>query len=154
MGGAYKARRNIVLASHSPQFLAFGEGHLQPAVAPAIAHLTGTFLGISLILQPQLKEGISGMQTEWSASSTFARRVIRPSRMIAESGRLSQSVRYEGYKTRVEPLCRVLESQSVADDGMFYDSSGDDESDWLPWTVRRIIESGPGSRVDDVQEVP
>ena len=25
---------------------------------------------------------------------------------------------------------------------------------WPPWTVRRIIESGPGSRVDDVQEVP
>ena len=93
------------------------------------------------------------MRDEWSASSTFARKVIRLSRMIAESARLGQSVRYEDYKARVKLLCRALESLSVAEDGVFYDSSGDDESDWLPWTVRRIIESGPGSRVDDVQEV-
>ena len=119
-----------------------------------MAHLTGTFLGISLILQPQLKEGVSGMRAESSASSTFARKVIRPSRMIAESGRLSQSVRYEDCKARVELLCRALESLSVADDGVFYDSAGDDESDWPPWIVRRVIESGPGSRVHDVQEVP
>ena len=33
VGRAYEARRSAVLASHSPQFLAFGEGHLQPAVA-------------------------------------------------------------------------------------------------------------------------
>ena len=69
--------------------------------------------------------------------------------MIAESGRLSQSVRYEDCKARVELLCRALESLSVADDGVFYDSAGDDESDRPPWTVRRIIERGPGSRVDD-----
>ncbi len=66
----------------------------------------------------------------------------------------SQSVRYEDYRACVELLCRALELLSVADDGVLYDSSGDDESDWLPWTVRRIIESGPGSRVHDVQEVP
>ena len=66
----------------------------------------------------------------------------------------SQSVRYEDYKARVELLCRALELLSVADDGVFYDSAGDDESDWPPWTVRLVIESGPGSRVDDVQEVP
>ncbi len=29
--------------------------------------------------------------------------------MIAESGRLSQSVRYEDYKARIELLCRALE---------------------------------------------
>ena len=29
---------------------------------PGMAHLTGTFLGISLILQRQLKEGVSGMR--------------------------------------------------------------------------------------------
>ena len=63
---------------------------------PGMAHLTGTLLGISPILQQQLKEGVSGMRAEWSASATFARKVIRPSRMIAESGRLSQSVRVEG----------------------------------------------------------
>ena len=74
------------------------------------------------------------MRAEWSASSIFARQVIRPSCMIAES--------------------RRLESLSVADDGMFYDSDGDGESGGLPGTVRRIIESGPDSRVDDVQEVP
>ena len=48
-------------------------------------------------------------------------------------------MRYEDYRARVELLCRALELLSVADDGVFYDSSGDDESDWLPWTVRRII---------------
>ena len=32
MGRAYDARRGAVLASHPPQFLAFSEGHLQPAV--------------------------------------------------------------------------------------------------------------------------
>ena len=63
-------------------------------------------------------------------------------------------MRYEDYKARVELLCRALELLSVADDGVFYDSAGDDESDWPPWAVRLVIESGPGSRVDDVQEVP
>jgi hypothetical protein len=62
----------------------------------------------------------------------------------------SQSVRYEDYKARVELLCRALELLSVADDGVFYDSAGDDESDWAPWTVRLVIESGPGSRGEDV----
>ena len=33
VGRAYDARCRVVLASHLPQFLAFGEGHLQPAVA-------------------------------------------------------------------------------------------------------------------------
>ena len=42
----------------------------------------------------------------------------------------SQSVRYEDYKARVELLCRALELLSVTDDGVFYDSAGDDESDW------------------------
>ena len=65
-------------------------------------------------------------------------------------------MRYEDYKARVELLCRALESLSVADvnDGVFYDSAGDDESDWPPWTERRVIKSCPGSRVDDDQEVP
>ena len=62
----------------------------------------------------------------------------------------SQSVRYEDYKARVELLCRALELLPVADDGVFYDSAGDDESDWAPWTVRLVIESGPGSRGEDV----
>ena len=53
-----------------------------------MAHLTETLVGISLILQPQLKEGVSGMRAEWSASSDFARKVMRPSRMIAGSARL------------------------------------------------------------------
>ena len=53
-----------------------------------MAHLTGTLLGISLVLQPQLKEGVSVMRAEWSASSNFARMVMRPSRMIAGSARL------------------------------------------------------------------
>ena len=33
VSGADDARRGIVLASHPPQFLAFGESHLDPAVA-------------------------------------------------------------------------------------------------------------------------
>ena len=33
VGRAYEARRSAVLASHPPQFLAFGERHLQPEVA-------------------------------------------------------------------------------------------------------------------------
>ena len=63
-------------------------------------------------------------------------------------------MRYEDCKARVALLCRALELLSVADDGVFYDSTGDGESDWPPWTVQRVIESGPGSRLDDVQEVP
>ena len=51
-----------------------------------MAHLTGTFLGISPIFQRQIKEGVSRMRAEWSASSTFARKVIWPCRMIAGSG--------------------------------------------------------------------
>ena len=94
------------------------------------------------------------MREERSASSAFARKVIRPSRMIAGSGRPSQSVRCEDYKARIELHCRALEPLSVAAEGVFYDPAGNDESDWLPWTVRRVIESGPGSRVDDVQELP
>ena len=94
------------------------------------------------------------MRAEWSASSTFARNIIRPSPMIAKSGRLSQSVRYEDYKARVELQCPAQESLSVADDGVFYDSAGDDESDWPPWIVRQIIESGPGSRVDECSGGP
>ena len=58
----------------------------------------------------------------------------------------SQSVRYEDYKARVELLYRALELLSVADDGVFYDSAGDDESDWAPWTVRLVIEGRPSSR--------
>ena len=33
VGWAYVARRGVVLPSHSPQFLALSEGHLQPTVA-------------------------------------------------------------------------------------------------------------------------
>ena len=33
VGGAHEACRGVVLLAHPPQFLAFGEGHLQPAVA-------------------------------------------------------------------------------------------------------------------------
>ena len=63
-------------------------------------------------------------------------------------------MRHEDYKARVELLCRALEILSVADDGVFYDSASDDESDWPPWTVQRVIGSGPGGKVEDVQEVP
>ena len=36
---------------------------------PAMAHLTGTLLGIPLILQGQLKEGVSGMRARCAAST-------------------------------------------------------------------------------------
>ena len=36
MGSAYDARCGVVLPSHTPQFLAFGEGQLDPAVAAII----------------------------------------------------------------------------------------------------------------------
>ena len=49
-------------------------------------------------------------------------------------------MRYEDYKARFELLCRALELLSVSDDGVFY------ESDWPPWTVRRVIGSGSDSR--------
>ena len=63
-------------------------------------------------------------------------------------------VRFKDFKARADLLYRTLDLLSVADDGVFYDSAGDDESGWPPLTVRRIIVSGPGSRVDGVQEVP
>ena len=60
MGGANDSSRSIVLASHPPKFLAFGEGHLQPAVAAGNGAFDRTFLGISPILQRKGKEGVPG----------------------------------------------------------------------------------------------
>ncbi len=57
VGRAYDARRGVVLPSHPPQLLAFGEGQLQPAVAARDGAFDGIFLVISPILQRQLKEG-------------------------------------------------------------------------------------------------
>ena len=53
--GAYDARRGVVLPSHSPQFLAFGEGHLEPAVAADDGAFDWDFSGHS----PQFYNGSS-----------------------------------------------------------------------------------------------
>ena len=68
VSGADDARRGIVLASHPPQFLAFGEGHPQPAVAARDGAFDRDFSGHSPILQRQLEEG-AGMRAGCSAST-------------------------------------------------------------------------------------
>ena len=45
MGGADGARCSVVLASDAPQFLAFGEGHLEPAVAAGNGAFERDFAG-------------------------------------------------------------------------------------------------------------
>ena len=45
MGKAYDARCRVVIPSHPPQFLAFGEGHLGPAVAAGDSAFDRDFSG-------------------------------------------------------------------------------------------------------------
>ena len=45
VGGAYDASRGVVLSSHPPEFLAFTEGHLQPAVAASDGAFDRDFSG-------------------------------------------------------------------------------------------------------------
>ena len=55
-------------------------------------------------------------------------------------------VRFKDYKARADLLYRALELLSVADDSSFFESYGDEESNWAPWTVRLVIEEcGPDS---------
>ena len=55
-------------------------------------------------------------------------------------------VRFKDYKARAELLYRALDLLSVADDSSFFESYGDEESNWAPWTVRLVIEEyGPDS---------
>ena len=69
MGGADEARCGVVLASLPPQSFAFGEGHLDPAVAAGNGAFDRDFSGHFPILQRQLKEGGSGMRAGCSAST-------------------------------------------------------------------------------------
>ena len=63
VGGADDARCRVVLPSHPPQFLAFGERHLYPAVAAGNGAFDRDFSGHFPILQRQIEEGVSGMRT-------------------------------------------------------------------------------------------
>ena len=49
-------------------------------------------------------------------------------------------VRFKDYKARADLLYRALELLSVADDCSCFESYGDEESNWVPWTVRLVIE--------------
>ena len=56
------------------------------------------------------------------------------------------AVRFKDYKARADLLYRALDLLSVADDSSFFESYGDEESNWAPWTVRLVIEEcGPDS---------
>ena len=83
VSGADDARRGVVLATHPPQFFAFGEGHLEPPVAAGNSafdrYSSGHFPNITTTAQGRG----SGIREERRASSTVAGKVIRPSRMIA-----------------------------------------------------------------------
>ena len=85
---AYDARRGAVLATHPPQFLAFGEGHLRAAVAAG----NGAFDRDFRRHFPNITTTAQGadMGAGWSASSTSVRKVIRLSRMIAVPGMPTQ----------------------------------------------------------------
>ena len=84
--GADDARSGVVLASHPPQFLAFGEGHLQSAVAARNGafdlNLSGHFANITTTEQGEGSYGRAG----WPASSTFASKFIRPGHVIVGAG--------------------------------------------------------------------
>ena len=49
-------------------------------------------------------------------------------------------VRFKDYKARADLLYRALDLLSVADDRSFFESYGDEESNWAPWTVRLVTE--------------
>ena len=72
VGRADEARRGVVLPSHSPQFLAFGEGHLQPSVAAGNGafdlDLSGHFPNITTIAQGGGAQGIQGQRLSWLRS--------------------------------------------------------------------------------------
>ena len=76
----------LMLPSHPPEFLALGEGHLQPAVAAGYGafdlDLSGHFPNLTTIEQG----GSSDLRAGPSASSTLAGKVIGSSAMIARSG--------------------------------------------------------------------
>ena len=83
VGRAYEARGRVVLASHPPEFLALGKGHLQPAMTSGNRALDRDFSGhFPNITTTEQGEG-SDRRAEWSASSTNARKVVRLSHMIA-----------------------------------------------------------------------
>ena len=86
MGRAYDSRRGAVLPSHPPEFLAFGEGHPLPVVAARDGAFDRDFAGHSPNITATDQVGGLGGRTEWSASSTFASKAIRPSTVIGESG--------------------------------------------------------------------
>ena len=66
VGRAYQARRGIVLASHPPQFLAFGEGHLQATMAASNGAFDLDLSGHLPNITKKIWEMISGICAEWS----------------------------------------------------------------------------------------
>ena len=76
VGGAAEARRSVVLASHEPQFLAFGEAHLEPAVAAGNGAFDRDFSGHSLILQRQLKERFGNARSMKDCGGAMAKGLV------------------------------------------------------------------------------
>ena len=70
VSGADDARGGVVLASHPPQLFAFGEGHLDPAVAAGNGAFDGDFSGhFPNITTTAQGRGFSGMRAGCSAST-------------------------------------------------------------------------------------
>ena len=67
--GAYDARRGVVLPSHPPQFLAFGEGHLDPAVAAGNGAFDRDFSGHFPNIATTARGRGTGMRAGCSAST-------------------------------------------------------------------------------------
>ena len=54
--------------------------------------------------------------------------------MSSVPARVEPVVRFKDYKARADLLYRALELLSVADDSSFFESYGDEESNWVQWT--------------------
>ena len=86
MGRAYQARCGIVLASHPPQFLAFGEGHFLPAMTAGNGafdlDLSGHFPNVTTIGQrgPQERQGRQPPPLLPARSFPPAQRSVSPER--------------------------------------------------------------------------
>ena len=96
-GRAYDARRGAVLASHPPQFLSSGEGHLQPAVATGNGAFDRDSSGHFPNITTADQGGDFGHVCRVVSLINFRRQVIRFSRMIAVPVTQSQGQTHRAY---------------------------------------------------------
>ena len=83
LAGQARPAAALFSPSHPPQFLALGEGHLPLEVAAGYGAFDRHFSGHCPNVTTTRQAGGSDPRVGWSAPSTFAGTVMRPSHMIA-----------------------------------------------------------------------